>query len=91
MIAQSDTGRAMPNFSTLLTYPICAEISNLYVPGVHGNGPSTAARVMTGLATDPVDNIITEFLPDFAKHIHVKVIFVQQILNQVATDQYALP
>jgi hypothetical protein len=90
VIAQSDYGTNMPNYATLLTYPICAELSNLYVPGVHGNGPSTAARIMTGLATDPADNLITEFLPDLARHIHVRIIFVQRLLNNVATDQYLL-
>ena len=74
--------------SALLTNPICAEISNLYVPGVNGNGPSTAARIMTGYATEPVDNLITEFLPDVASHIHVHDIFVQRILNKMATGQY---
>jgi hypothetical protein len=73
----------MPNYAVLLTYPISAEISNLYVPGVHGNGPSTVARIATGLGTDPVNNLITEFLPDIAKHINIRVIFVQRILNAV--------
>jgi hypothetical protein len=87
VIAQSDDGRPMLNYATLLTYPITAEIANLYVPGVATNGPSTVKRVLTGYATDPVDNLITEFLPDLAKHVHVRVIFVQQIINQVAAGQ----
>ena len=85
VIAQHDDGRPMPNYEVLITYPASAEISNLYVPGIHGNGPSTAARIFTGLATDPINNIITEFLPDFAKRFHVRVVFLQQIINQVAS------
>jgi hypothetical protein len=91
VIAQHDDGSAMPNYATLLNYPIGAEISNLYVPGIRGNGPSTVARIMTGYATDPIENEITEFLPDVARHIHIHVIFVQRVLNQVASDQYSLP
>jgi hypothetical protein len=91
VMAQSDTGKMMPNFATLLGYPIGAEFSNLYVPGIHANGPSTVARIATGYATDPINNLITEFLPDVARHIQVRVIFAQRILNQIATDQYALP
>jgi hypothetical protein len=87
VVAQSDDGRRMPNYSALLTDPICNELANLYMPGINGNGPSTAARILTGYATDPVDNLITEFLPDVARHIHVHVIFVQQILNQMGNDQ----
>jgi hypothetical protein len=91
VLAQSDRGALMPNFDTLLTYPISAEISNLYVPGVHGNGPSTVARIMTGYATDPIDNLLSEFLPDVARRVHVRVIFVQRIMNQVGGDEYSVP
>jgi hypothetical protein len=91
VLARSDHGARMPNFDTLLTYPVSAEISNLYVPGVHGNGPSTVARIMTGYATDPIDNLISEFLPDVARRVHVRVIFVQRIMNQVGGDEYSTP
>lgn len=83
VIAQHDDGTPMLNYAVLLTYPISAEMSNLYVPGIHGNGPSTAKRIATGLATDPVNNLITEFLPDVARHINTRAIFVQRILNMV--------
>jgi hypothetical protein len=85
IIAQHDDGSPMPNYSTLLTYPISSEISNLYVPGIQGNGEATAIRILTGYALDPVNNLVTEFLPDVAKHIHIRIIFVQRILNQVVS------
>ena len=90
LVAQSDNGARMPNFSTLLTYPITAEIANLYVPGINGNGPSTVARILTGYATDPADNLVAEFLPDVARRIHIRVVFVQSLLNQVSTGQVGL-
>lgn len=85
VISQHDDGTPMINYSTLLTYPISAEIANLYVPGVHGNGPSTIARIATGLASDPIDNLITEFLPDFARRVHIRVVFVQQLINKASS------
>ncbi len=91
VIAQSDYGHPMPNYATLLVYPIASEISNLYVPGIQSNGPSTVKRIFIGYALDPVNNIVTEFLPDVAKHIHVRIIFVQQILNQIAVNPTGLP
>jgi hypothetical protein len=87
VLAQSDSGAPMPNLATLFTYPINAEISNLYVPGVNGNGnvngngPSTLARILTGYATDPVANLLAEFLPGVARHINVRVIIAQRMLN----------
>ena len=85
-IAQNDDGKRIPNYSALLTNPICAEISNLYVPGIAGDGPSTVRRIMIGYATEPEDNLITEFLPSIASHIHVRVIFVQRIINRVSVS-----
>ncbi len=86
ILSQHDDGTPMPNYEVLITYPASAEISNLYVPGIHGNGLSTVERILTGLATDPVNNLITEFLPDFARRVHIRVVFVQQILNNIAAS-----
>jgi hypothetical protein len=61
------------------------EIGNLYVPGRRTNASSTAQRYVIGLATAPIDNIITEFLPDVARHIHVQIVVVQRIINMVAS------
>ena len=88
-VTRHDDGRAMPNYSTLLGFPLCAEVSNLYVPGIGSNAKSTAERVLIGWAGDPVDNLITEFLPDIAVHIHLRAVFVQRVLNRVATGQSA--
>ena len=35
----------------------------------------------------PIDNFITEFLPDVARHIHVRIVLVQRIINQVAKTE----
>ncbi len=91
VVAQSDTGALMPNFATLAVYPIGAELANLYVPGIQTDGRSTAERILTGYATDPIDNLITEFLPDVARRVHVRVIFAQRVLNQVSSEQFTLP
>jgi len=82
-VSQHDDGSKMPNYATLLTYPISAELSNLYVPGIETDGPSTVKRVAIGLATDPAGAIVAEFLPDVARRIHIRIVFAQQILNQV--------
>jgi hypothetical protein len=91
VIAQSDEGANMPNYAALLTYPIATEFSNLYVPGIHTDAQSTVDRILTGYALDPVNNLVTEFLPDVAKRIHIRVIFVQRILNQVAASPPGTP
>jgi hypothetical protein len=52
---------------------------------VHTDLSSTITRIATGYALDPVNNLIDEFLPDVASHIHVRIIFVQRILNNIAS------
>ena len=85
LISQHDNGSLMPNYATLINYPLSAEISNLYVPNLATNLPSTAKRVLAGYATDPIGPLLAEFLPDFAKRVHIHVVFAQQILNHMAT------
>jgi hypothetical protein len=89
IISRSDSGKSMPNYATLLQYPISAEIDNLYVPGIHPDGASTAARIFTGYALDPANNLLNEFLPDVASRVHVRIIFVQRILNNIASSNNA--
>ena len=89
-ISQHDDGNLMPNYAVLLTYPIAAEVFNLYVPGTQTDGASTAQRIGVGIATNPVGDIIAEFLPDLAKRVHVRIVFIQQIMNQVAAGAPAV-
>jgi hypothetical protein len=84
-VSQHDDGRPMPNYATLLTYPLSAELSDLYVPGIQTDLRSTGRRVAIGIATDPAAALTAEFLPDVAKRIHIHIVFVQEILNRMAT------
>jgi hypothetical protein len=86
---QGDNGKNMLNYSALLASAIDGEIGNLYVPGRQTNGSATAQRYGIGLATAPIDNFITEFLPDVARRIHVHAVIVQRIINQVASKDAA--
>ncbi len=81
---QGDSGRPMPNYANIVGFAVDDEIGNLYVPGQATNLPSSAERYAVGLATAPIDNFVTEFLPDIASHIHVQVVVIQRIINQVA-------
>ena len=90
-VSRHDDGSPMPNYGTLLEYPINAEISNLYVPGIESDGASTAKRILIGYAIDPTNNLLAEFLPDVAKHVRIRVIFIQQFLNNIAANPNGLP
>jgi hypothetical protein len=84
---RSDNGNGMLNYENLVGFAIGDELSNLFVPGRQTNLPASAARYATGIATAPIDNFVTEFLPDVASHIHVEVVIIQRIINQVAKTE----
>jgi len=86
---QGDDGKGMPNYANLVGFAIDDEIGNLYVPGQRTNLPASAERYGLGFATAPVDNFITEFVPDLARRIHIRIVLVQRIINQVATTESA--
>jgi hypothetical protein len=89
---QGDNGKGMVNYADVVGFAIDDEIGNLYVPDRETNLPASAERYGTGLALAPVDNFITEFLPDVARKIHVRVVLIQRIINQVAkTDAASQP
>ena len=81
---QGDNGKGMVNYADLGGFAIDDAIGNLYIPGRETNVPSSARRYGATLATAPIDNFITEFVPDVARRIHVRVVIIQQIINQVA-------
>jgi hypothetical protein len=81
---ESDSGKGMLNYGNLVGFAIDDEIGNLYVPGQQTHASATAERYFTGLASAPIDNLITEFLPDIASRFHVRVVLIQRIINQVA-------
>jgi hypothetical protein len=84
---QADNGQGRVNYSTLVGFAADDAINNLYVPGQQTNFSASAARYATALGTAPIDNFITEFLPDIASHIHVQIVLVQRIINQVARTE----
>jgi hypothetical protein len=86
---QGDNGKPMLNYANLVGFAIDDEIGNLYVPGRETDLPASAERYATGLASAPIDNFVSEFLPDVASHVHVQVVVIQRIINQVARSEGA--
>lgn len=81
---QGDNGRGMLNYADLVGFGADIAVTNLFVPGRETNLAADMQRYGTGLALAPTDNFITEFLPDVARRVHFRVVFVQRIVDQVA-------
>jgi hypothetical protein len=82
----SDTGKGMPNYATLIGSAVDEAVDVSYVPYQEmGWGPG-AERVAVGWLSAPIGNFVTEFVPDVASHINLKVVFLQRIVDRVALE-----
>lgn len=85
----TDTGGSILNYSTLAGSVLDEAVDVSYVPYQQtGWGPS-AERIALGWANAPVGNFVTEFVPDLASHVNIKVVFIQRIINQAAVEEGA--
>ncbi len=84
---QGDNRRGMLNYANIVGFAIDGGVSDLYVPGQQTQFSASAKRYAIAFATAPIDNFVTEFLPDVARHIHVQVVVIQRIIDQVARTE----
>ncbi len=91
VVGQSDEGLPMFNYATVFGTICTNAMGNLYVPGRNNSFGSSAARIAISLATNPVGNAITEFVPDLARHVNFQVVIVQRLINRVAVVEGAQP
>jgi hypothetical protein len=82
---QSDAGTPMFNYATVVGTLLDEGVSDLYVPNRKTGLSPDLARVGTSIATAPIGNLVTEFLPDLARRFNVHVVLVQRIIDRVAT------
>jgi hypothetical protein len=83
----SDTGRGMFNYATVIGDIVGEAVDISYVPYQRVGWGASADRVGVNLATTPIGNFVTEFVPDLASHINLNVVFVQRIINRVAAEE----
>lgn len=82
-----DLGRGMFNYSTVVGAIAGEAIDISYVPYQERGWGASADRIAVNLATTPIGNFVTEFIPDLASHVNFNVVFVQRIINRVAIEE----
>jgi hypothetical protein len=81
---QSDKGHSMFNYGDLIGVPATIALANVYVPDRKRGVEPTVESSAIAIASSPIDNFVSEFLPDVAKHISIRIVFIQRIVNQIA-------
>lgn len=82
---RSQTGQPMVNYSNVVGNMAEEAVATTYVPFRQQGWGQAAVRLGLNYATDPIGNLISEFVPQVASHINVRVVFFQNIINRVAT------
>lgn len=80
-------GKGMFNYSTVIGDAVDEAVWSSYVPYQRKGWGPAASRVAVNIATTPVGNLVTEFLPDVARHVNFNVVFVQRVINRVAAEE----
>ncbi|TCK71997.1 hypothetical protein C7378_2628 [Acidipila rosea] len=88
---QGDHGAPMFNYATIVGSIAEEAVSDAYVPYRENGWSASGTRIGLALATDPIGNLITEFLPDLASHINFRVVFVQRIVNEITIQEGGAP
>jgi hypothetical protein len=87
VIGHGDNGMPMFNYAEVFGTIGTSAIGNIYIPGREKSWGASATRVTVALATDPIGNAITEFLPDVARRININVVLVQRVIDRVALEE----
>jgi hypothetical protein len=74
----------MVNYSSIVGSVADEAVGVTYLPYQRTGWGASAERIAIGWSTDPIGNLITEFVPDVASHINVHVVFLQRVINRVA-------
>jgi len=85
--ARSDKGGHMPNYGMLIGVPASVALADVYVPGRKQGFWPIASTSAIAIASAPIDNVIDEFLPDVAKHVSVRIVLIQRIVNHLALTE----
>jgi hypothetical protein len=86
VITRSDSGRPMFNFAEFLG----TAASSIVDGGLHPEwerGPgATSGRVFISIGSDAAWNLMTEFLPDVAKHLNPRLLLLRKLADKAAAQ-----
>ncbi|HUY81056.1 MAG TPA: hypothetical protein VMU92_04980 [Acidobacteriaceae bacterium] len=81
---KSDKGGSMLNYGDLMGVPATITLANVYVPDRQQGVWPVVESSATAIGSAPIDNFVSEFLPDVAKHVSIHIVFLQRIVNRIA-------
>jgi hypothetical protein len=84
IITRSDSGKPMFNFAEFLGTAASSSFENSYHFERDESPGATSQRVFVSIGSDAAWNLMTEFLPDIAKHINPRIILLRRLAEKAA-------
>jgi hypothetical protein len=86
VITRSDSGRTMFNFDEVLGTTTSSLIEGTFHPEWEKGPGAASGRIFISIGSDAAWNLMTEFLPDIAKHVNPRVMLLRRLADKAASQ-----
>ena len=86
VITRSDSGRPMFNFAEFLGTASSSIVEGGLHPEWERDPGATSGRIFISIGSDAAWNLMTEFLPDVAKHLNPRLILLRRLADKAAAQ-----
>jgi hypothetical protein len=83
-ISRSDSGKPIFNYAEFLGTTAAAVFEDSYHFERDQSPGATAQRIFVSIGSDAAWNLLTEFLPDVAKHVNPRLILLRRLAERAA-------
>jgi hypothetical protein len=86
MITRSDSGKKMFNFDEFLGTASSSLVESTFHPEWKKGLGAAAGRIFISIGSDAAWNLLTEFLPDVARHLNPRVMLLRRLADKAASQ-----
>lgn len=86
VVTRSDSGKRMFNFDEFLGTTTSSVIETTFHPEWEKGPGAAAGRILISIGSDSAWNLMTEFLPDVAKHLNPRVMLLRRLADKAASQ-----
>ena len=86
MVTRSDSGNRMFNFAEFLGTASSSAVEGSFHPEWRRGPAASAQRIFVSIGSDAAWNLMTEFLPDVARHVNPKFILLRRLAEKAAAQ-----
>jgi len=86
VVTRSDSGKPMFNFAEFLGTASSSIVEGGLHPEWERDAPATSGRIFVSIGSDAAWNLMTEFLPDVARHLNPRLLLLRRLADKAAAQ-----